>query len=83
MYVKGMEEAACSPSGRRDAILAIDIGTTLLKCLLFDSRLELQKSAGVKLNIIKQKERYSEIDPVHLNTILREALDIILEQKSN
>lgn len=57
------------------AILSIDIGTTNLKCSLYDQQLQCLYSCSSKLNILQPRENYSEIDPDDLFRILKENIE--------
>lgn len=48
------------------AILAIDIGTTNLKCCLYDENLKVIHSTSSKLEILRPLDGFSEIDPKYL-----------------
>ena len=62
-------------SDDKTAILSIDIGTTNLKCSLYDLDLQVLYSCSSKLNILQPRENYSEIDPDDLFRILRENIN--------
>ena len=64
-----------SSDEEKTAILSIDIGTTNLKCSLYDRDLQCLYSCSSKLNILHPRENYSEIDPDDLFRILKENMD--------
>lgn len=63
------------------AILAIDIGTTNLKCTLYDEKLQCLHSCCLKLNVMQPLEGYSELDPHHLIQILKSCIETCIKNK--
>ncbi|CAF0786239.1 unnamed protein product [Brachionus calyciflorus] len=57
-----------------DGILAIDIGTTNLKCTLFNKNLKVLNNTSLRLEILKPFEDYFEIDPEHLLESIKNSL---------
>ena len=75
-------KADATKSQTRDklAILSIDIGTTNLKCSLYDQDLKILYYNSSKLNILHPRENYSELDPDDLFRILKENVNDCLKK---
>lgn len=50
----------------KNLILGVDIGTTNLKCAIYDENLKALYTESAKLNILQPKDGYSEIEPSYL-----------------
>lgn len=62
-------------------ILAVDIGTTNLKCSLYDDNLEILHSCSTKLKILQPREGYEEIDPNYLLDLIKRDIKKCAENK--
>ncbi len=62
-------------------ILAIDIGTTNLKCSLYDENLQVLHTNTSKLNILSPIKGYSEIDSNYLLSLIKENLKKCVKNK--
>ncbi len=62
-------------------ILAIDIGTTNLKCCLYDENLQVLHTCTSKLQILSPNKGYSEIDSSYLLALIKTSLKSCIKNK--
>lgn len=68
-------------SSDKQVILAIDIGTTNLKCSLYDEKLRCFHSCSEKLVLIQEQEGHSELDPQYLLKTLKALIETCIQNK--
>lgn len=64
-----------------EVILAIDIGTTNLKCALYDENLEVLHSCSSRLEILQPRKGYLEVDPKYLLTQIKKDIKKCVDNK--
>lgn len=76
------EEELSTQEDAKEAILTVDIGTTNLKCCLYDTSMELINMNSLKVTSLHPNDGYSELDPTHLMNTFTEAVHSTIKKLS-